>query len=547
MPSVWIMNGLHCRTVSAECPWDVAGVSFPGAPAVILGHNARIAWGATNLDPDVQDLFVETPAPDLPASHYLYRGRSTPFETRIEKIRVAGGETETLEIRETVHGPIVNDVSEALADLPDLFALRWVATAEPDLTLEAILRIDLAGDFDDFRAAFDGYGTPSQNFVYADVDGHIGYVMPGLVPIRPSGDDGARPVSGEDGAHDWLGYIPRDELPVLDDPAEGRIVTANNAVVDDAYPHFLGREWDPGDRAARILERLDSAAAGGVSVNEMSAIQMDTVPIRSEHIRGALALGAPKTEDGRTVAALIADWTGSCDVGDPGCAAYMVAEYRLLRAVFDDELGPLARDYVGSPFSWHMLIGLLERQEDPWWDDVTTPDRVELREEIVARALDAAGADLRRDLGGPSDWTWGRLHATTWKEATLGESGIGPLEWYFNRGPFAAPGAGGAPDNTYWRFELAYDDPYDEGDVPTDDLRTLFSVTNLPSYRLAIDMTDLDGARIVITTGQSGNPFADHYGDLVDEWASGGWLPLPFSRSAVEAATVATLTLEPAG
>jgi penicillin amidase len=225
----------------------------------------------------------------------------------------------------------------------------------------------------------------------------------------------------------------------------------------------------------------------------------------------------------------------------------MVAEYRLLRAVFDDELGSLAREYVGSPFSWKALAAILERQEDPWWDDTTTTDRVELREEIVTRAIDAAGADLRRDLGDPAGWTWGALHTATWREATLGESGIGPLEWYFNRGPGPAGGAGGAIDNTYWRYELAYDDPYDEDDVPTDDLRTLFGVTNLPSYRLAIDMTDLDDARIVITTGQSGNPFDAHYGDLIDEWTTGGWIPLPFTPAAVDEATVSTLTLAPPG
>jgi penicillin amidase len=216
-----------------------------------------------------------------------------------------------------------------------------------------------------------------------------------------------------------------------------------------------------------------------------------------------------------------------------------------LRAVFDDDLGDLAREYVGSPPSWQALAAILDRQEDPWWDDTTTEDHVELREEILARALDGAAVDLRRDLGDPADWTWGRLHTATWREATLGESGLAPLEWYFNRGPGPAAGAAGAVNNTYWRFEQAYDDPYDEEDVPTDDLLRLFSVTNLPSYRLAIDMTDLDGARIVTTTGQSGNPFAAHYGDLIDEWTDGRTIPLPFTRPAVEEAEVDTLRLEP--
>ena len=546
MPSIWIMNGLHCRRIDDTCRLDVAGVSFPGAPAVILGHNARIAWGATNVKPDVQDLFIERADPAFPETHYLYKGRSTPYTVRHELIEVAGGESETLDVRETVHGPILNDVDERLEDLPNLYALRWVATAEPDRSIETILRINVAASFDEFRAAFDGYGTPSQNFVYADVEGHIGYVMPGLVPVRPPGDLGDRPVRGDTGAHDWLGYIPIDELPAMLDPSQSRIVTANNAVVDGSYKYLIGREWDPGDRATRILQRLDAAGSGGLTIDEMSDIQMDSVPIRSEHLKGRLARAEPTTENGKTVARLIGDWDGSCDPDDTGCAAYMVAEYRFLRGTFDDELGPLAREYVGSPPSWQALISIIDRREDPWWDDVTTDDRVELRDEIVARALDEAGADLRRDLGEPADWTWGRLHTATWQEGTLGKSGLGPLEWYFNRGPGPVGGAGGAIDNTYWRYELAYDDPYDDDDVPTNDLRVLFGVTNLPSYRFSIDMTDLDGARIVITTGQSGNPFADHYGDLIDDWADGRSIPLPFSAAAIEDATDSTLTLEPA-
>jgi penicillin amidase len=547
MPSIWIMNGLHCRTIGDECPWDVVGVSFPGAPAVILGHNGRIAWGSTNTDPDVQDLFIETPDPDRPRTHYLYQGESLPFEMRREEIRVAGGETETIEVRESIHGPILNDVSEALAELPDLYALRWVATAEVDRSLESFFAINVAADFEQFRAALEGYGTPAQNFVYADVEGHVGYVMPGLVPIRPAGDLGDRPVPGEDGLHDWQGYIPTADLPVLYDPPEARVVTANNAVVDDGYPYLLGREWDPGDRARRILQRLDSLGAGGITLDELGTIQMDDVPLRYERLATRLARATPTTDDGRSVASAIAAWNGACDQASNGCAAFMVAEYRLLRAVFDDELGDLSREYVGSPFSWRALDGILDAQEDPWWDDVLTEDTVELREEILGRALDGAGADLRRDLGPPADWTWGSLHTATWREGTLGDSGIAPIEWYFNRGPGPVGGAAGAVNNTYWRFELAYDDPYDEDDVPTDDLKTLFEVTNLPSYRLSIDMSDLDGARIVITTGQSGNPFDAHYGDLVDEWTDGETVPLPFTRDAVNDATVSTLTLRPPG
>ena len=139
---------------------------------------------------------------------------------------------------------------------------------------------------------------------------------------------------------------------------------------------------------------------------------------------------------------------------------------------------------------------------------------------------------------------WGRLHTATFEEATLGTSGIGPLEWYFNDGPVGVPGAAGAIDNTSYRLGRAYPDPTDP-DVKPLGFNGLFTVTNLPSYRLVIDLRDLDGARLVITTGQSGNPFDRHYNDQVDPWRTGQLLPLPFTPPAIRAATVSTLTLTP--
>ena len=163
---------------------------------------------------------------------------------------------------------------------------------------------------------------------------------------------------------------------------------------------------------------------------------------------------------------------------------------------------------------------------------------------MITAALDAAGADLRAAFGDPTDWTWGRLHQATFREQTLGTSGIGPLEWYFNKGAYSVAGAAGAVDNNYYRPSRAYPDPNDPDYKPVG-FAGVFEVTNLPSYRLTIDMGDLDGARIVQTTGQSGNPFDGHYGDLIDEWLSGGTVPLPFSREAVEAATAKRLELVP--
>ena len=543
MPSVWFMNGLHCRVVNEACRYDVSGVSFPGVPGVVLGHNARIAWGATNADPDVQDLYVETPDPD-DSDNYLFAGESIPFSVRKETIKVAGSEDVVLDVRETRHGPIMNDVDDRLADAP-LLALRWTATADVDGTFEAIFGLQTASTFEEFRQSFAKYGAPSQNFVYADVEGHIGYVLPGRIPIRSDGSDrGARPRSGSDGAHEWSGYIPTEALPTQFDPPGGVIVTANNAAVDAGYPYFVAAEWDPGYRAARIIELIDDAAGGGLTLDEMAAIQNDTRIARADLVRTHLAGIEPATPDGYAVLDRLTAWDGSAAPDSVGASAYCAFEYRLLRGLFDDELGDLAREYVGGGASWQAMIGLLDQPGAAWWDDTSTSGRKESAPDVIVAALDAAGADLRGAYGDPKDWTWGRVHEATFREQTLGVSGIGPIEWYFNKGPVQVGGASGAVDNTYYRPDRTYPDPYDPDYVPVG-MGELFDVTNLPSYRLLVDMAEIDAARIVQTTGQSGNPFDSHYGDLIDEWAEGRTVPLYFTEQAVELTSTKRLTLVP--
>jgi penicillin amidase len=548
MPSVWYINGLHCREVSESCPYDVVGVTFGGVPGVVLGHNARIAWGVTNVDPDVQDLVIEAVDPADP-THYLGPdGTSRPFTTRMEGILVSGGDRVEMTVRETIHGPILNDVDSRLANAP-LMALRWSATnpaAGPDRTFESFLRVNTATDFETFRAALEGYVAPAQNFVYADVDGHIGYQLPGYIPIRSDPTDrGLRPVSGSDGTGEWTGRIPFDQLPTAFDPVDGWIVSANNAPLHPADPRFIGNDFDPGYRAERIIDQINLRAQDGLTLAEMGATQTDTVIPRAADIVLMLGDAKPSTADGALISARIADWEGACGTDSLGCAAYMAWEYRVLRGIFDDDLLGLARDYVGSPPSWVALTNLLQDPEADLWDDVSTPDVLETAPEIIARAMDEAGAELRAALGEPNGWTWRRLHTATFKEATIGTaSGIAPLESYFNVGPVAVGGAAGAVDNTYYQFGRAYPNPGDPT-APLAAIDTLFSVTNLPSYRLTIDMTDLDGARIVITTGQAGNPFDAHYRDQIEPWRTGETLPLPFTRDAIAKATVATLTLQP--
>ena len=246
------------------------------------------------------------------------------------------------------------------------------------------------------------------------------------------------------------------------DPPSGRIATANNAVYSDKA--FIGAEYDRGDRAARILELID-AAGDTVSLDTFSDIQGDTVLRRAARLTPALLdLGpAPVTDDGAAVLEAISHWDGRCDTTSTGCSAYLVFENALVRAIFDDELGPLARDYVGADVATDLaatLLGTPEGLASAWWGDAKSGRRASPAD-VVAAALDTAGSQLRRDLGDPSGWTWGRIHTIQFRESTLGDSGIAPLEWYFNSPGAAVNGADGAVDNNYYRLSRAYPDPYD--------------------------------------------------------------------------------------
>ncbi|HEX3265233.1 MAG TPA: penicillin acylase family protein [Candidatus Limnocylindrales bacterium] len=544
MPAIWIMNGLHCRTLSDACPWNVVGVTFPGAPAVVLGHNARIAWGATNVNPDTQDLFLEKVDP-ANAANYLFRGASIPFTIRHETIKVAGGADVGLDVRSTGHGVVLSDVDDRLKDGPVL-AMRWTTTAEVDLALESFFKIDLATSFDEFRAAFDDYGSPSQNFVYADVDGNIGYVLPGLIPER-AGPLGDRVRDGSSGDAEWTGYVPRDKLPWQRNPKAGQIVSANNAPVDAKYPFWIGNEFDPGYRAAQIAARLGQLKDGAATTSDMGEIEMDTHVGRADKLIPLLVgfIPTPSTEDGRALWTSLTRWDRQCTVDSTGCTAFATLELGLMRAIFDDELGPIAREYVGSTMSWEALLAVLGDRASSWWlTSGATSGSGPAPAAIISSVVDQTAAQLRQRYGDPSRWTWGTVHQVQFRESTLGSSGILPLEWYFDSPSRPVAGADGAIDNNYYRVQRAYADPGDATYKPLGNVE-VFGVTNGPSYRFTIDMGDIEGARIIITTGQSGNPGDPHYGDLIPLWADGQTVPLPFSVGSVQASATQTLTLTP--
>ena len=536
LPGVWMQVGLHCRTVSDACPYDVAGFSFSGVPGVIIGHNADIAWGFTNLGPDVSDLYVER----IEGDTWRYGGEDRPLRTRTETIKVADGDDVEITVRSTGHGPVVSDVDDDIAevaqdtalprpggeDVEVAVSLAWTAL-KPRPTADAILELNRAQDWDEFRAALSDFAAPAQNVVYADREGHIGYQAPGLIPIRKSGNDGSMPAAGWRPETDWTSeYVPYDGLPNVLDPEEGFIATANQAVTDQDYPYLLTNDWDRGYRSQRIRDVLEDS--GELSVQAMLDLQLDTLspmaPILVPHLldqrlpRGYYSAGKR----------LLADWDFRMDAGSAAAAYYNVVWRNLLDLTFNDELtGDLRPD--GGQRWFAVMTDLLERPEDQFWDDPETEEEVERRDDVLRQAL----ADGRDDLTAlqspnPDEWTWGGLHELELRSSTLGESGIDPVERLFNRSGWEVGGGGAIVNATTW------------------DAREGFEVTAAASMRMVVSLADLDDSRWINLTGVSGHAFNDHYTDQTDLWVEGETLPWAFEREAVEAATEDTLTLEPA-
>ncbi len=531
IPSIWYQMGLRCSTVSEECPFDVAGYTFSGLPGVVIGHNDSIAWGFTNLGPDVADLFVER----VEGDGFELDGTMRPMDVREETISVAGGDDVTLRIRSTARGPIVSDVSEqfgsiaedypAATGLPEddyALSLQWTALS-PGRTPSAVFAMNAARDWDAFRAAAELFEVPSQNLVYADVEGNIGYQAPGRIPIR-SGGDGTLPQPGWKSGAGWTGFVPFSELPSVLNPPEGYIVTANNAVAPAGSGPFLTSDWDAGYRAARIDALVRGLIDEGdpISAEDMSRIQADD--------RNAVAdLLVPRLLEleGLPSAArdLLAGWDHH-DEADSAAAAFFNVFWKTL---LDDTFRPRLPDDLppAGGSRWFLIVeGLLDQPSSPWWE---LPDaEVVGVEDVLTHSAEKAWAESRRLLGDDSSmWRWGDLHRLDLRNATFGSSGIAPIEWLFNRGPWATSGGSSEVNAVGW------------------DLPDGYAVDWVPSMRQVVDLADFDKSTWINLAGSSGHAFHPHYTDQTDAWAANETRTWPFSRGATDETTVDRLVLRP--
>ncbi|MBM7505315.1 penicillin acylase family protein [Agromyces aurantiacus] len=538
MPSIWVQMGLHCAEPTDACTFDVAGYGFSGLPGIVIGHNTRIAWGFTNLGPDVADLYLERIVDDS----YEFDGTLRPLTVREEVIEVAGGDPVTIQVRSTDRGPIVSiddasnysrvatdygatvEAGGPAADGAELeVSLQWTALS-PGTTPAAVFAMDRAQDWKGFQAAAALFDVPAQNLVYADVDGNIGYQAPGAIPIRKAGD-GTLPMPGWTSANGWSGMVPFEQLPSVLNPERGYLVTANNAVDDDGPS--LTRDWDLGYRAEGIERRIRELTADGgtLTAEDMTDIQLDT---RDANAAALLPVIAELDLDGDAArgAQLLAGWDASADA-DSAEAAYFAVFWRTLLDRMFGDLPEATRPQGGD--RWFAVVGsLLGQPDDAWWTDDEAGATG--RDAVIAASLAAAWREASDRLGDdPADWRWGRLHTLSLKNQSLGTSGIAPIEWLFNRGPYETGGGSAIVNAIGWDASVGYE------------------VDWVPSMRMVVDLGDLDASTWVNLTGASGHAFHPHYDDQAPLWQHGETRAWPFTREAVRDAAVDTLVLRPAG
>ena len=522
-PSVWYLAHLSWPGV------DVVGATLPGMPGVVLGHNGRVAWGFTNTGPDVQDLFVESVDP-LDESRYLAPDGWRAFEVRRERIRVKDGEDVVLEVRESRHGPVLGDMEREPGDRDrsdQVLALAWTALREDDLTLQAALGLPHARDWERFVANVRDFHSPQQNITYADVDGNIGFLAPGLIPIRRGHRDerpGTMPRLGWEASHDWQGFVPFEELPRVYNPPGGVIVTANHQVVPDGYPHHLTFEWAGGYRAQRIMERL--AEREHHDVASFRVLQQDRTSLFARALLPRLrsvAVPAAGGEIAVRARALLDVWDGSMDPDRPEPLVFHAWVWEFARLVSADELGPHQRDAWGrkGPFVQRVL-----EERGVWCDDVDTAS-VETCDEMLARALVVAMDRVAGDHGDdPDTWRWGDEHIAIAEHRPFADTPLAPL---FNL-------SGPAPGSIYAVNAFSFS--------PLEDERP-FTATHGPGFRAIYDLADLEHSLFMQSTGQSGNVLSPWYRSFEQGWRGGEYFTIPTMRAAYASDAAGRLRLIP--
>ena len=486
----------------------MSGVSLPGLPLVIIGHNKHIAWGVTNTDPDVQDLYDETFNPRNP-HEYLYDGQWVRDNERTERIKVRGKLDYVFTVQSTRHGPIVSH------DGNRNLALAWTALL-PNALQFPFLKIDEAKNWQEFTDALRNFAGPMQNFVYADTEGNIGFYAAGWVPIRKRGN-GSVPVPGSSDDYGWLGMVPFQDLPHAYNPKSGIIATANGRIVPEDYPYFITAMWGAPYRTARIYQLL--SAGKSLTVADMQKIQMDIHPLDDAWLQKRLIAAAkeypPQGPDVQYALAKLQGWDGLARADSAATLVCEVTKGTLLHRILAPELGKNLAGYhsgMSTVFLQNVIDNNLERWLPPGDHDFNQTLMKSL-EEAVRQIPKLVGTDNH------NAWKWGSTIPLTFRHPLGGASRL--LGWLLDVGPFPQSGTA----STIKRA----------------------TPTVGPSMRMVVDLHDFDDSVQNITLGESGQVFSPYYKDQFEAWYHGQSFPMLFSDEAVQKGTVHRLVLEPAG
>ncbi len=498
LPNVWYEAHLTAGD------FDVAGVTLPGVPFVIVGHNRYIAWGFTNLGPNVEDLYIEK---FNDKGEYLTPQGWVQPEHRKEIIRVKGKPEVNLDVEVTRHGPIITDT---IPGETRKLALKWVIY-DPQAAGAPFFAVDTAKNWPELRAAFSHFGAPGQNVVYADVDGHIGYQATGMVPIRAAGD-GSVPVPGDDDSHEWTGYVPYDKLPSVYDPPSGIIATANGRVTPDGFPYTLSIEWGSPYRTARIYKLLN--AKKKLAPPDMLAIQTDIVSafdrFCAERFVYAVDHTSTASHRAKSAADLMRNWDGTMTTDSAAPTVAYFSRKKLEELLLKPKLGDDWKQY-----RWFMspvwLENILSHQPPRW-----LPEGYANYEALLTAAVEGAVSDAEAPSA-LAMWKWGRVHRVDVKHP------------FWSNFPILKRGAGPGPQ------------PLSGDGETVKQVSAHFG----PSERLTVDFSDLDNSTLNISNGESGNIFDEHYNDQWDAYYHARTFALPFSAAAVQQAGVHHLKLEP--
>jgi penicillin amidase len=517
-PALWYLA--HVSTPSG----NVVGGTLPGVPFVVLGRNDHVAWTMTTTNSDTQDLFVEKLAPG-DATSYVTPTGTAKFEVREEVIR-SRGEERRITVRTTRHGPVLSDAVKTLGEAAPkdhVMALAWTALSEEAATLRAGFRMNRARNRDELAAALRDFHAPHQNLVFADRDGHIGFIAPAVVPLRHAENEamGRVPVPGWIAKYDWQGVLAFEDLPAVHDPESGRIVTANHKITPAGYRPFLTVDWFLPYRADRIDELL--LAQERHSIWSFAHMQGDVRSRLARELLPVARAAKPNEEAGRRAQALLAGWEGDM-VAHAAAPLVFTAWYReLTRLVYADELGELFRD------SWDQRAGFIvpmmkgERYQG-WCDDVKTSD-AETCATLAGRAFDLAARDLDRRFGDVANWRWGAAHVAASDHRPLGFFPV--VKRFFNV----------APETPGDSFSV------NVGHITIRDEERPFANRHAASLRTLYDFADLEKSLFMQSTGQSGNVFSPWYDNFAERWARVEYITIPTRRESIAAAY--TLTLKP--